>query len=255
MWSLLSLNLWKGDGNFFRRMENLQALLRQEAPEVLCFQEVFAAPEARADAFAMVSKVLPQHKGFAAPARRKLRQLGHRGDLHASTSGLALFSRFPFLEPPRALALPDCPADRDRIAQYATLALPEGTLRVVNVHFTHLREDRGLRRRQLAYLLRTLERADPVDGLVVAGDFNATLNDPALEPLRAIGAVFAPSGTRYGGTAGRYGTQGYARAIDHIAITGGCWRYIDREVRWARPPNDLDAVSDHAAVWSTFEVG
>lgn len=255
MWSLLSLNLWKGDGAFHRRLANLRGLLLEEAPEVLCLQEVFAAPEARADAFAMLRQVLPGHAGFTAPARRKLRQLGHRGALYSSTSGLALFSRFPILQPPRTLALPDCPEDRDRIAQYATLALPQGTLRVVNLHLTHVREARGLRRRQLAFLLRTLERADPVDALVVAGDFNATLEEAALEPLRALGACFAPAGAAYDGTAGRFGAAGFSRAIDHVAITPGPWPYRGREVRWARPPNDLTSVSDHAAVWSTFEGG
>lgn len=254
MWSLLSLNLWKGDGAFHRRLATLRGLLTQEAPEILCLQEVFAAPEARADAFATVRQALPAHEGFPAPARRKLRQLGHRGALYASTSGLALFSRFPVLEPPRILALPDCPEDRDRIAQYATLALPQGTLRVVNLHLTHVREDRGLRRRQLAFLCRTMAQASPVDGLVIAGDFNATLDDPALEPLRALGACFAPAGARYDGTVGRYGATGFARALDHVALLKGPWRYAAREVRWAGPPNGPGAVSDHAAVWSTFTV-
>lgn len=252
MWSLLSLNLWKGDGAFHRRLANLRSLLSQQAPEVLCFQEVFAAPEIRADAFAMIRQALPDHAAYHAPARRKLRQLGQRGALYSSTSGLALFSRFAVLEPPHTLALPDCPEDRDRIAQYATFATPQGSLRVVNLHLSHLREDRGLRRRQLSYLLRALERAEPVDSLVIAGDFNATLEAPALESLRALEACFAPAGARYAGTAGRFSSEGFTRAIDHIAVLGGPWRYACREVRWASAPNAPEAVSDHAAVWSTF---
>ena len=237
---IVTLNTWKNEGDYSRRLRLICDGLAALAPDVVCLQEAFVG--AGQDTAAAVSR----HLGLtlhAAPARAKLRL--HEGRLADSTSGLALLTRG--VAQTRVLALPDAPADGERIAQSADLVHCGRPLRVLNLHLTHLQDAQALRAAQLQAALDWAAH-DLAGALVLAGDLNATARSPELAPLRLAPAPSTLHGAHVDGPhAG--GPERGGHAIDHcILIRAGGWR----EVRTGRALDRPDPAgwfpSDHAAV-------
>lgn len=237
---IATLNTWKNEGEYARRLDLMARGLAALAPDVVCLQECFAG--AGRDTAASLAQAL----GLtcqARPARAKPRR--HDGALVASTSGLAILSRLPALAE-SAHPLASHPADGERIAQRLDLAVGGRPLRILNLHLTHLRgpEFTGLRTRQLAAALRWAGE-DHVAGLVVAGDLNAGATDPALAALNA--EVGFEAATFLGPRADARLPAG--PAIDHLVLQEpGGWRVTSRfrALDEADPEGWLP--SDHAAI-------
>ena len=232
---IVSLNTWKNDGDYDRRLPLMRDGLAAMAPDVICLQECFVADGFDTAAWLAAELGLQHH---AAPARTKRRR--HQGLELISSSGLAILVRGPAVSAARAL--PSHPDDGERIAQRLDLLGLARPLRVLNLHLTHLRDAAALRAAQLA---EALDWAVPDDGcaLVVAGDLNAAADDPALSPL---GLSPHPS-TLHGARIGEQ--RPGAAAIDHCRLLyPGLWRQ-GRALRGCDSP-DADGwfPSDHAAV-------
>lgn len=139
---IVTLNTWKNEGLYERRLALMAEGLGELAPDIVCLQECF-----QADGFD-TARHLAGALGLeaaVAPARHKVRT--HEGRRIESASGLAILRRNGALGAGR-LALPSDPADGERIGQWSDVA-PD--LRVLNLHLTHLRgpEAARLRRAQL----------------------------------------------------------------------------------------------------------
>lgn len=257
--SLLTLNTWKGDGAYRRRMHHLRQALSGGPWSICCFQEVFDAEGEERSTVRHLEAALPAHRSYVTPARPKLRQLEATGELVPSTSGLMIMTSFPSAGALEVLALPDCEQDQDRRAQILTLRTPAGLVRLVNVHFTHLRQGGALRKAQVKALLADLsarERAYPVAATVIAGDFNCEADSPALAPLHEAGGRFLPSGSPpAAGTAGRFSQSGFNRTLDHVVLLSDQWSYLRHETLFAHCPTGPYALSDHAAVSACFGGG
>ncbi|MBU2135756.1 MAG: endonuclease/exonuclease/phosphatase family protein [Alphaproteobacteria bacterium] len=238
---IVTLNTWKNEGQYERRLALMAEGLGALAPDVVCLQESFQADgydTARHLADALGLEVT------AAPARRKMRL--HDGLPLESASGLAILRRNGALGSGRLALLSD-PADGERIGQWADVA-PD--LRVLNLHLTHLRgpEAARLRAAQLAQALAVARRSG--SGLIVAGDLNAPADAPELAQIAAA-LDLAAAPTLQGE---RDGHAAYPRAIDHLALVDrGGWAVRSRFRALDTPDPEGWHPSDHAAVVADLE--
>ena len=227
---IVTLNTWKNEGDYARRLELMAKGLAALSPDVVLLQEVFVAP--RADTAARLAQALGmQVSSF--PARLKRRR--HLGQLVLSTSGLAVLSRTR--ADCQALALSSHPLDGERIAVRADLAGAQ-PLRLLNLHLSHLRGDLGaaLREQQLREAL-AWARADWTGDIVVGGDLNAPTHAPCLKELWTRMKPPAELGSTL---------HGSGPAIDHLVLLGRPGLHRARVLTDA----DADGVhpSDHCGV-------
>jgi hypothetical protein len=147
--------------------------------------------------------------------------------------GAAVLNRFPILEARRLLLAPRRPWWECHIALAVILDLGGRPLTVAGLH-CHDR-DEGVVTRQAGSLLARLGGGGP---MVVAGDFNAGSDSPAVRQFVRAGFVDALPG-----------------GIDHLLLPGPAWRWkLDKAV-WTFRPADLVPligkrveVSDHPAI-------
>ena len=183
--TLLTINTWKCDGDYYiRRAVLLKELAAAGAQVILC-QECFQSVDGHTDTLGFLSAGLGMSAYFL-PGRRKERLLGdERVD---SFSGLGILTSLPALDH-TVIDLPAVAADGDRKAQLLTLEpLPGHPMLIANIHLTHLRDDR-LRREQLSSLLDAV-RGNNAESRLIGGDWNAEADSPvlidALQPVRAL---------------------------------------------------------------------
>ena len=234
---IVTLNTWKNEGPYLRRLDLMARGLAALAPDVVCLQECFAG--AGRDTAAHLASALGLNR-HARPARAKPRR--HEGAMVASTSGLAMLSRLPAIAE-SACALASDPADGERLAQRLDLAVAGRRLRILNLHLTHLSgpDSARLRTRQLAAAL-CWAGEDLAAGLVVAGDLNAGAADPTLAALKA--QVGFEAATFLGPRADRSGP-----AIDHLVLQEpGGWGVACRFRALDKVDPEGWLPSDHAAV-------
>jgi endonuclease/exonuclease/phosphatase family metal-dependent hydrolase len=234
---ILTLNTWKNDGNYERRLPLMRDGLAALSPDVVCLQECFACDQVDTAAWLAFELGYTLH---AAPARWKPRRHG-AGEVE-SCSGLAVLAR----ERGGAsqLTLSSHPADGERIAQAVDLQAGGRPLRILNLHLTHLRGPGAdlLRDRQLTEALAWAERGLQ-GGLIVAGDLNATSASAELAPLGLEPRPATLQGARAGAVP-------LARdAIDHcVLLRPGAWRSAGLLRGLDTPDEDGWFPSDHAAV-------
>lgn len=212
-WTVVTLNTWKGDGDYPRRLPAMARAVAAARPDAVCLQEVLRVPGGPDTA-----ATLAEAAGLAAhvsDARVKVRPVAGRAVRCAS--GMA------FLGPPaarvRRLDLPADPVlDGERLAQVAGLDDgPLGRLAVVNLHLTHPAGEGAMRAEEMAVILAAVEDSG-VPRAILAGDFNDTLDSPALRlPFALPGwrcrdAVAAAGVARFPTTAEGGG------AIDHVLL-------------------------------------
>lgn len=229
---LVTLNTWKCDGDYPRRLDEMARSLAALAPDLVALQEVFAAPELGLDTASALGEAL----GMAAtilPLRRKPRPVA--GRMADSTSGLALLSRRP-VSSSRAVMLPDDPRDGERAALAAELDWGGRRLGVAVLHLTHLDGASTLRQRQWQAVAGALSG---VETALAAGDFNAPVEEFALGS-----SLFRDCRTACGQPP-RATLAGGGACIDHVL-----WKECGllRPVAWTV----AEAGSDHLAVIADF---
>ena len=232
---IVSLNTWKNEGDYSRRLPLMRDGLAAMAPDVVCLQECFVADGFDTAAWLAAELGLNLH---SAPARSKPRW--HEGRNRLSTSGLAILARGTATAATQALS--SVPDDEDRIAQSLDLLIEARPLRVLNRHLTHLRNAAQLRATQFTEALDWAV-ADLEGGLVVAGDLNAGAEDPALAPLRLQPKPSTLHGARLG-----LESVG-STAIDHcVLMHPGLWQQVAPLRGCDAPDAEGWFPSDHAAV-------
>jgi endonuclease/exonuclease/phosphatase family metal-dependent hydrolase len=192
--TLLTINTWKCDGDYYiRRAVLLRELAAAGAQVILC-QECFRSADAQTDTLEYLAAGLGMTAYFV-PARRKERLLG--GERVDSFSGLGILTSVPVLDQ-AVIDLPAASADADRKAQLCTLIpRPGRRILIANIHLTHLQDDR-LRQEQLSCLLDAI-RENNADIRLIGGDWNAeadsnVLHD-TLQPMRALDCYRLGGGT------------------------------------------------------------
>lgn len=168
---LLTLNLWKNEGDFPARLASVIAEINALEVDIACLQEVYQ--DDHIDVASVVARGCSLAAIFA-PAREKLRN----GKL--SRSGLAILSRFPVCSK-TTIALPSTEEDGGRVALLATIDTPSEPITVVSLHLSHLRGDAGEASRARQWT-KIIEAAPPrsQNATIYAGDFNALATEPWL---------------------------------------------------------------------------
>jgi endonuclease/exonuclease/phosphatase family metal-dependent hydrolase len=217
--TIVTLNTWKNDGNYARRLALMANQLAALAPDLVVLQEVFAAPEAGAHTGDALAAALAMHQihETARPGPRR-----HGEGAVESTSGLSLLSRIPINSHQRL----ELPADSggERIAIAAWTEWNNMRIAIVALHLTYQPEAHALRRRQLKDLVEKITGGGAADAIVLAGDFNAEPDSPALDWLREASgfsvssAWDAAGGPRPTMTEPPGGTIIGNRCIDHILL-------------------------------------
>jgi endonuclease/exonuclease/phosphatase family metal-dependent hydrolase len=88
------------------------------------------------------------------------------------------------------LPLPSAPEDGERIALSCDIQVSDHRLRLINTHVTHLKNAYHLRHQQWQAVLDHAGAALADCSVLVCGDLNAPLSDPALQaPLAQCGWV------------------------------------------------------------------
>ena len=166
---VVTLNTWKGDGEYSARLRSMSEEVRNVGPDILLLQECFTAPSIGLDTAASLAAV-SDYRVASWLGRSKVRTC--EGIEATSTSGLAVLSRHPIVSS-WAIDLPSDPRDGDRAALFAEINHRDGVVLVVSLHLTHLRDGDALRRQQFDCVVNELRRT-PASRVIVGGDFNAT---------------------------------------------------------------------------------
>lgn len=176
---VVTINTWKGDGPYRRRLVLLAEQLLALEPDVVALQESLHTHDGAHSTHEALASALGMDVAYA-PGRDKRRLI--EGEPHASWSGLAVLSRWPLTAQP-TVELPSDPDDGDRFAQIASVETPQGAVAVINTHLTHLRTRDDLRVSQLRAVLEALDGLEGMRARVLCGDFNARPGSPAIEYL------------------------------------------------------------------------
>ena len=213
---LVSLNTWKADGDYPRRVRAMTDGLAALSADVIALQEDLRTADGLTHTALALASALSMHLSWL-PARATLRSVGQQRIL--TTSGLAVLSRWPVLEQ-QGLRLPEDARDGERVAQCVQLPDGSGDWWLVNLHLTHLPDRADLRRIQLETALRGVAAFAGAQPVVFCGDFNAAPGDPeiaaCLQPAGPLADVFSsrPKVTHVN-------ADGLACNIDHILVHHG----------------------------------
>jgi endonuclease/exonuclease/phosphatase family metal-dependent hydrolase len=217
---LVTLNTWKGDGDYRRRLRLIAADLARLAPDMVCLQESLCTADGRLDTAGYLARRLGYECAWA-PARYKRRLI--EGRSWSCHSGLAMLARGAIARQGR-IALPSHPRDPERLAQWIDITAQGRRWRFVNLHLTHLRKADAIRAEQLDTLLAHLHRNGSPDLVWLCGDFNAAPEDAAMRVLEdradwGIADAYTAAGGRPPGNthpAGAAGSDG--RRIDRVLV-------------------------------------
>lgn len=206
---VLTLNIWKNEGDFPGRLELVRNGLFDINPDIVCLQEVY-----QDDQFNALTQIATPELSHIALAAARVKV---RGGV-TSSSGLAILSRYPIA----ASSIKDLPTsvrDGGRVVLRADIKTLGGPLRVISLHLTHLHGEDSTALRAAQWDASVAFGQEDWDGpLLICGDFNDLVTahwlQTSLLTLKAQCSgtmIDAPSSLR-----------GHPSAlIDHIVLIAG----------------------------------
>jgi endonuclease/exonuclease/phosphatase family metal-dependent hydrolase len=245
---VVSLNTWKAEGDYPKRLHTMVDGLAALSADVIALQEDWRTCDAQMHTARSLADALSMQLTCLA-ARQKLRAYGQTSFL--STAGLAILSRTPVLEQ-HTITLPQDNSDGERLAQCVKLSCDGQQGWLINIHLSHLPHRADLRRAQLQTVLDAMEHLAPKEAVVLCGDFNAEPQDEEiasfLHPHGSLIDAFA--GVAHKAT--HYTDQGHPRNLDHIFLRAGsglpAWTIRHAQVALDRSGRFGVPASDHVAV-------
>lgn len=240
---VLTLNIWKDEGDLAARLETIVAECRLLQPDIICLQEVYA--DAKIDAGEWLAHALGLTR-VGVRAREKRRS----GVL--SSSGLALLSRLPLLAEEN-LDLPTSSADGGRKALYGVFETASGPLRVVSLHLSHIKGEEGdfLRSQQSAAVWSWVSQGwdHPI---ILAGDFNATRKAACFDLLAQPEDLFGTDSLLPRASSLRDQPNAL---IDHILLAGrGRWKLSGAALCFTEADDATGCfASDHFGILADFD--
>jgi len=221
MLRIATINTWKGEGDYERRLPLLVHGLREEKIDILCCQEAFATDDGRYNTAAVLAKELGMTCSFSAARRKKRLFQGKRLEC---TSGMAILTGTDtWMLYSGSFSLPETTKDRGRVAQFAVIRKNGNTILVINVHLSHLKNGLRLRQKQVREILSHASLVRSYGAIVICGDFNAAQEEDDLKALRNHAGYRAYDGFIAGG--GDFeastmvaGAVENRRRVDHIFV-------------------------------------
>jgi endonuclease/exonuclease/phosphatase family metal-dependent hydrolase len=237
--TVVTLNLWHDQHDWPKRLARIVRELRALRPDVVCLQEVLQNPTLPNQATTLAESLgcSVQFASVDGPDRPK-------------RYGNAILTPHPVLASgERNLD----PADDYRAVAHVRLAWRGREVDAYSTHLHHTPEGGAIRAKQIRHLLAWVDSTRGAGPVVVAGDFNAELDTPEMEPLatRWIDAFRAvhPKATREETVTfnRRFGPD--PGAIDHVFVERGSrLRAVASEVLFRSVGPDSVWASDHFGV-------
>jgi endonuclease/exonuclease/phosphatase family metal-dependent hydrolase len=173
---LITINTWKCDGDYYKRMQVLADQLKTLTPHIIACQECFLTQDETVDTLRFLAEELDMYYYFT-PARLKSRLLGDKEVMSYSGMGILSAFRLDLLE---EFDLPTCDADGERRVQQLVIEIGEQKkILLTNIHLTHLSNATDLRKNQLE-LIAEKTTLTGYDHNLICGDFNCTLESEEI---------------------------------------------------------------------------
>ena len=180
--SIVTINTWKCDGDYFNRLLLMVEELKAIAPDVIACQECFQTKDENADTLNYLAEQLGMYQTFLS-GREKSRYFD--GGWRDSISGLGILSKLPITDLP-PIALPPALNDDDRKIQQALISLPNGeNVLFTNLHLTHISDAENTRLLQIEKLSSLINQNLTNPYHFICGDFNATSSSIEIKTLFA----------------------------------------------------------------------
>lgn len=171
-----TINTWKCDGNYNKRLELLGSRLDGYSVDLICCQEVFSSEEISTEKYLKDKLGL---QSFYFPSRKKERSVKDNNVM--SFSGLCIFTNL-LVTKEEQIYLPTHVNDGERTAQLLTITKEDKKIMVVNTHLTHLKNKSDLRAIQINEIIKHIN-FDGYDVVFICGDLNATPDSEVIETL------------------------------------------------------------------------
>jgi endonuclease/exonuclease/phosphatase family metal-dependent hydrolase len=179
---LITINTWKCDGEYYKRMHTLADQLKKLTPHIIACQECFLAKDETVDTLRFLAVELDMYYYFTL-ARLKERILNGKPVL--SYSGLGVLSAFR-LELLEEFTLPTHDDDGERKVQQLEIKLSDNKkLLLTNVHLTHLHNATHLRKEQIELIAKKTALEGYAHNFV-CGDFNAAAESEELGLFKSL---------------------------------------------------------------------
>lgn len=230
---IVTFNIWHDAGDWATRRTLIADVLRKADPDIIAFQEILQdsgknLPN-QAETFAQMLTGYSVHFMSTSPEGA------------ANRYGNAILSRLPVVDVATKKLEP---LNDYRTAIRVRVRLGARLVDIVNTHLAHQADAGPVRAQQIGDMLAWL----PTDNvpLVIAGDFNAPLTEPALATVMDRGLESAlPAGAAATTLVTSRGHS--ARVIDHIFFERGRFVVADAHII-ADQPVDGEYPSDHFGV-------
>lgn len=237
-----TINTWKCDGDYDKRLELLHNQLNKHPIDVLCCQEVFSLEDYTVSTKSYLEKNLSL-QSFSFPTRKKQRLFKNHNV--SSFSGLCVFTNMTVIKE-KQLYLSTHINDGERTAQLISIVKDKKKIAVINTHLTHLKNESELRSVQINEILQHVD-FKYYDVVFICGDLNDT---PSSKVIKTITEkhLFKPALKKYPPT------RNY-RCIDYIFYKSN----VEIDVRETKiilnEPSEEDIFpSDHFGVLATFQL-
>lgn len=215
---IITLNTWKGDGAYTRRLELMANQLRTLEPDLLCLQEVLQTGDKKLDTADFLAKNLTLERVFS-PARLKKRDV--ENVKKKCYSGLAILSAHPIIDHQIDI-LTGIPEDPDRIALTAKVEVEGAPILLTNLHLTHIENADNTRLNQLRESFEAVKKQATGIPWFCCGDLNCYLDKARLKELQQLTGLhiedcyLTGGGQLPGATLIDPRTRNWARRIDYI---------------------------------------
>lgn len=215
---LITINTWKGDGNYEWRRQLMATQLYQLQPDIICLQESLQSEDGRFDTGVFLADFLGLNLVYGR-ARLKNRIIGSASVM--CYSGLAILCAYE-VSHHWLTTIPTSAEDPERLALTALLHKGEHHFTITNLHLTHIGERDDLRLKQLESIIKQNGDAALQSAWFCCGDFNCSLDQERLHELEeecgyAISDCYLEGGGKLpGGTLVDSSRAEDKSRIDHI---------------------------------------
>ncbi len=184
--TIITINTWKCDGDYYGRLKTLQEqLARLDADIILC-QECFMCKDKNADTINQLGAHLGMHMDYV--PGRSTKRLFNR-EWVASESGLGILSKYPIVHS-ETFNLPLAAGDLTRQIQQVQILLNDGqVIFVTNTHLTHISSKQNYRMAQAKYLADNINKVGGDYLHIIGGDFNAVPSSAEITVLKQVAGV------------------------------------------------------------------
>ncbi|NJK95810.1 MAG: hypothetical protein HC905_13675 [Bacteroidales bacterium] len=183
MYNIITLNTWKCEGDYLKRLNALTRHVREYDPDILLLQEAFQTLDNEFDTTRQIANDTGL-TGISSTSRQKKRFLYN--NYKDSYSNVSILSKFPILNY-HTISLPSNKEDGGREAILAEIKLHNHLMLVCSLHLSHLKDGARLRLEQLLHILDHASLKKNYDGILLGGDFNMEVTNQDFDSITREG--------------------------------------------------------------------